>query len=210
MVSDTHGQAHDLSPLLHTRFRSPAGSISLDPHRPDSAQTDVPPPENFIDLRESGAYEHIEVPNNQQSAPGFNPYSAHGIPPRVGHGVTPLLQFGKAAPLTQTYGEQLVSRLTPDTEAKAEFPNPTPAIAVSAYGQHTMEATSLAVNVDDSYGKWSLSFYIHTLACQLGNFPSCIAWQSLCTATFILALITLTLPLPLLRFPPSFFLSCFF
>jgi hypothetical protein len=157
LVSDTYGQAHERpgsSPLLHTRFRSPTESISVDPHRPDSAQTDVPP-ENFIDLRESGAYEHIEVHNAQQNAPGFNPYTygAHGAPPRMGHGVTPLMQFGKSAPLRPTYREQLGSQLGSVTEVKAEFPNPTPATAVSAYGQHTMQTTGLAVNGDDNYGK---------------------------------------------------------
>jgi hypothetical protein len=209
LVSDTRGQTHDSSPLLHTQFRSPAESVSADSHRPDSAQTDAPPPENFIDLRESGAYEHIEVPNTQRSAPGFNSYGAHGVPPRTGHGVTPLMQFGKAAPLTQKYGEQPVFRLTPDTEVKAEFPNPTPATAVPAYEQHTMQTTGLTVNGDDSYGEWSLLFHTYALARQLS--PVALPWQSLCTATFILALTTPPLASSssfLLRL--SFFFSCSF
>jgi hypothetical protein len=216
LVSHTRGQTHDTSPLLHTRFHSPVESISADPHRPDSAQTDIPP-ENFIDLRESRVYEHVEVPNTQQSVPGFNSYGAHGVPPRKGHGVTPLMQFGKVAPLTPKYGEQLVSRLTPDTEVKAEFPNPTPATAVSAYGQHAMQATGLAVNGDDSYGEYSLLFHTHVLA-STWHFPSCIAlaelmhrnispgaYYSYYSCSCFVFLLSFSFSLP-----PSFFLSCSF
>jgi hypothetical protein len=164
LVSDSQAHEHSgSSPLLHTRFRSPTDSISVDPHRPDSAQTDVPPPDNFIDLRESGAYEHIEVPKAQQHNTGFNPYNygVHGVAPRIGHGVTPLMQFGQGTSPRPTYGKQPVSRLgpvTPNAEVEAEFPNPNPPTVGLAYGQHNKHTTGLVVNGDNNYGKSSLLF----------------------------------------------------
>lgn len=171
-VPDT--QAHERSgssPLLHTRFRSPTDSVSVDPHRPDSAQANAPPTGNFIDLRDSGAYEAVDDPKvPQDRSYGY----AHGIPPRSGHGVNPILQFNNGS-LAPVYGQQPASRfspITPETEADADFPNSNRV----AYGQSPNNG--LAVTRDD-YGEWRLysSFFGDTFRISAARIA--LPWQSL-------------------------------
>lgn len=153
-------QAHERSgssPLLHTRFRSPTDSVSVDPHLPDnSSRTYAASPENFIDLRESGAYEAIEDPKapHQNNSYGY----AHGVPARSGHGVTPILQFRNGSLLPVNGQQQLPSRfspMTPDTEPEVDFPNPN-RTGPSPYGQNP---NGLAVTRDDyDRNSWGTQF----------------------------------------------------
>ncbi len=129
------------SPLLHTRFRSPTDS---DPARPDSSQTDAPAPENFIDLRESGAYETVIPQNNGTLSYDYT----HGVAPIPGHGASPLPQFNNGN-LAPAYGQQPASRfspITPETEDEVDF---------SSQGRaaYTKNQNGLAV-INDDYGEW--------------------------------------------------------